>query len=94
MTACRVAKLLSQQREHRRQDGLCNAEATPDQFPVGEDARALSEQAADRLQLSARGYTRLLRVSRTIADLDDVEMVQRQHVAEALGYRHRGVVRG
>lgn len=57
-------------------------------------ARSLSEQAADRLQLSARGFTRLLRVSRTIADLEDVDTVQRPHVAEALGYRHRAVVRG
>ena len=94
--SCTVAERIacSRARQHRRQDGLCNAEASPDQFLVGDDARALSEQAADRLQLSARGYTRLLRVSRTIADLDDLDTVQRQHVAEALGYRHRAVVRG
>lgn len=94
--SCTVAGRIacSRNRQHARQDGLCNAEASPDQFPMDDAARSLSEQAADRLQLSARGFTRLLRVSRTIADLEDVNTVQRQHVAEALGYRHRAVVRG
>jgi magnesium chelatase family protein len=94
--SCTVAGRIacSRIRQHARQDGLCNAEASPDQFPMDDAARSLSEQAADRLQLSARGFTRLLRVSRTIADLEDVDTVQRPHVAEALGYRHRAVVRG
>lgn len=94
--SCTVAIRIacSRNRQHARQDGLCNAEASPDQFPMDDAARSLSEQAADRLQLSARGFTRLLRVSRTIADLEDVDTVQHPHVAEALGYRHRGVVRG
>ncbi len=85
--ACRVAR--SRARQHDRQDGLCNAEASPEHFPLSEAARSLGEQAADRLQLSARGFTRLLRVSRTIADLEESEEVQRPHVAEALGYRRR-----
>lgn len=94
--SCTVAIRIacSRNRQHARQDGLCNAEASPDQFPMDDAARSLSEQAADRLQLSARGFTRLLRVSRTIADLEDVDTVQHPHVAEALGYRHRAVVRG
>ncbi len=90
-TTCDVAARVacSRARQHRRQDGLCNAETSPEHFPMSEAARSLSEQAAERLQLSARGFTRLLRVSRTIADLEDVEEVQRPHVAEALGYRRR-----
>ena len=51
------------------------------------DARALLVRAADRLALSARAYHRVLRVSRTIADLDDVEAVTRDHIAEALRFR-------
>ena len=51
------------------------------------DARALLVRAADKLTLSARAYHRVLRVARTIADLDDLEVVNRMHVGEALRYR-------
>ena len=56
--------------------------ATPDQ--AGTD---LLHQAATKMRLSARGYTRVLRVARTIADLAGAEQVGRPHVAEALSYR-------
>lgn len=56
--------------------------ATPD--PEG---RALLSKVAERFGLSARGYHRVLRVARTIADLDDSEPVRRNHVAEAVSYR-------
>ena len=48
---------------------------------------ALLRQAADALQLSARGFHRTLRVARTLADLDGAEGIGRVHVAEALSYR-------
>jgi magnesium chelatase family protein len=51
------------------------------------DARALLVRAADRLTLSARSYHRVLRVARTIADLDDSDVVTRQHLGEALSFR-------
>ena len=44
-------------------------------------------QAAEAMRLTARGYTRMLRVARTIADLAGSEGVGRIHVAEALSYR-------
>ena len=46
-------------------------------------------QAADAMRLSARAYTRMLRVARTIADLAGAETVGRIHVAEALSYRRQ-----
>ncbi|MEW6453256.1 MAG: ATP-binding protein, partial [Pseudomonadota bacterium] len=47
----------------------------------------LLRDAADAMQLSARGYHRVLRVARTLADLDGAEKVGRVHLAEALSYR-------
>jgi magnesium chelatase family protein len=54
---------------------------------VDADARELLATAASRLALSARGYHRVLKVARTIADLDGEQAVQRRHIAEALHYR-------
>ena len=58
--------------------------ATPD-----EAGRTLLMQAAEKMRLSARGYVRMLRVARTIADLAGAEQVGRVHVAEALSYRRQ-----
>lgn len=60
------------------------AHSTPDA-----EGQRLPTQAADTLRLSARGYARVLRVSRTIADLAGSDGVARMHVAEALSSRRR-----
>ena len=48
---------------------------------------ALIRDAADAMRLSARGYHRVLRVARTLADLDGADNIGRVHLAEALSYR-------
>jgi len=56
--------------------------ATPDA-----EGRTLINKVAERFGLTARGYHRVLRVARTIADLDGSDAVLRRHVAEAVSYR-------
>jgi magnesium chelatase family protein len=57
---------------------------------LGLDARELLASAAERLRLSARGYHRVLKVARTIGDLDGEPGIEQRHVAEALRYRPSG----
>ncbi|MEO7964443.1 MAG: ATP-binding protein, partial [Gemmatimonadaceae bacterium] len=69
----------------------CNAQAQgrwlDAHTAVADDARSLLAMSAERFALSARGYHRVLKVARTIADLDGVDEVARTHVAEALYFR-------
>lgn len=70
-------------RSNAQLDGtMLEIHATPD-----DPGRKLLMQAAEAMRLSARGYTRMLRVARTIADLSGSDAVTRIHVAEALSYR-------
>jgi magnesium chelatase family protein len=54
---------------------------------LGPDGLAVLERAHDKLRLSGRGHDRVLRVARTVADLDGEEEIGRRHVAEAVAYR-------
>ncbi len=71
----------------------CNADMRPAEVRrfclLDETCQALMKAAMNQLQLSARAYHRILKLARTIADLDDSESIAPPHLAEALQYRPR-----
>ncbi|WP_408868552.1 MULTISPECIES: YifB family Mg chelatase-like AAA ATPase [Asaia] len=69
--------------------GVPNAQVAAQDIVLTPDARHLVSEAGTRLRLSARGLTRLLRVARSIADLDHASDVGAPHLREALGFRMR-----
>jgi len=74
--------------------GVCNAELSGAEletaFGAERQSWLLLDRAAEKLALSARGYQRVQRVARTIADLAGEETIRQQHMAEALALRIRG----
>ena len=55
---------------------------------LDDESEALMKIAFERFKISARGYTRILKVARTIADLDGSENILSKHLTEALAYRN------
>ena len=74
---------------------MANAEMGPAEVwgfcPAEDRARGLLREAMKQLNLSARAFHRILKPSRTIADLSGIELITVAHVAEALQYRYRGM---
>ena len=92
-STARVRKRVIAVRERQlERQKTCNAQlagsALDSHCGLDEDAQTLLRQALDRLGLSARGYHRILRVARTIADIDGAEHIATAHLGEAIGYRH------
>ena len=93
----RVEQAREVQRERFKENGfLCNSEMGPAEVwqhcQLDDGARSLLQTAAQRLTLSARAFHRVLKVSRTIADLDNSDIIGVAHLAEALQYRARAAV--
>ena len=80
------------QRERYKEYGISsNAQLTPSMMNIfcqpDEKGQAILRAAYDKLGLSARGYDKLLKLARTIADLDGKERISGEHIAEAVQYR-------
>jgi len=85
-----------QQDQFKEWGFYCNSEMGPAEAwkfcQLDEGARGLLQTATQRLNRSARALHRILKVSRTIADLEDSDGINIAHLAEALQYRPRTVV--
>lgn len=87
-----MARQIQQQRYKDYKGIYCNAQMTERMIHLfaEPDERSLDmlRTAMERLSLSARAYSRILKVARTIADLERSEKIQSHHIAEAIGYRN------
>ncbi len=96
-TSASIRERVEQARERQRERFadrpriFSNADMGPSDIQdfcvLSAEAKQLLDVATRRMQLSARAYHRVLKLSRTIADLDGAEVIQSQHVAEAVQYR-------
>jgi magnesium chelatase family protein len=68
-------------------NAMMNSRMLRDFCPLDASARSLLERAMERLNLSARAYDRIIKVARTIADLEGVEAISPLHISEAINYR-------
>jgi len=90
----RVSAARARQLEHFGNNGItCNAEITAAQVrdfcKMEDSAQSLLKAATKQLYLSARAFHRILKLARTIADLENAETIKAPHLAEAIQYRPR-----
>jgi magnesium chelatase family protein len=85
------AARMVQQERFRHHKIYCNAQMPPRLLKrfcnLDEDSHGLLETAIDRLGLSARAHNRILKIARTIADIEGLERISSAHIAEAIQYR-------
>ncbi|MEX0909742.1 MAG: YifB family Mg chelatase-like AAA ATPase [Candidatus Paceibacterota bacterium] len=89
----RIARALSTQALRYKKDGVKNAHLNPrtihKNIKADESVYTLLENAAEELNLTARGYHKMLKVARTIADLEGSKNLKEEHLLEALQYRQK-----
>jgi magnesium chelatase family protein len=85
------ARKLQSERYHQKDGVHCNAQISKREMEdfcrIDEAGSMILKNAMDRLGLSARAYDRILKVARTIADLEEAESIGAHHLAEAINYR-------
>lgn len=95
-SSARIKKRVDAAREIQRErfkgsSTLCNAKINAEQFEkvciIDQDAEKTLKESFEKLGLTARAYDRVLKVARTIADLEESEIIHSQHVLEAVQYR-------
>ena len=82
------AMLIQQQRSNKA-NGLLNNKEVKATCVLSKENNAIIKKAIEILNLSARGFYRILKVARTIADLDNSTNIQTMHLNEALGFRSK-----
>ncbi len=88
-----ITEAILRQKNRYGQDGIYNSSLSSFNvsklLKLSREAEKLLNSASERLSLSARSYFKTIKVAQTIADLDDSEIIQAKHLAEALTYRRR-----
>jgi magnesium chelatase family protein len=96
-SSARVRERVVKAREKQRQrfsgrTTTCNARMTSDEVKefcaINGECESILELAIKRMNLSARSFFRILKVARTITDLDDAESIEKRHILEALSYKN------
>ena len=88
-----IAARKIQEERYKGEEGVyCNAQMSPKLIKkfaaIDTQSLAMLKMAMERFNLSARAYDRILKVARTIADLEASENIKSHHIAEAIGYRN------
>ena len=91
-----IAARSIQQKRFQGTKLTCNAEMTPSEIrefcQIEESAQSLLKAAMKQLYLSARAFHRILKLARTIADLENADIIKAHHIAEAIQYRPRSLL--
>jgi magnesium chelatase family protein len=86
------ARKIQEKRFENIKGTYCNAQMSSKQLrhfcQIGDDGQILLKRAMEKFGLSARAYDRIIKVSRTIADLDNSQDIKTEHLAEAINYRN------